>query len=109
MKYVDWYDDDGLRRRSLVRDDRDDPRAGIPFDPPDLAGLGLLDTQRVAIHNALAERRLYTWRDVTAQQDGIISALRTLAARGVLPAGQIRIIKRQLVQLYRQQEGNTNG
>ena len=106
MKYVDWLDPDGFLRRSLVRDDRDDPRQGIPFDPPDLVGLGLPDAVRLAIHNTLAERQLYTWRDVVRQQDGITSALRTLAARGVLPADQIRNVKRQLVLLYRT-GGNT--
>ena len=103
MKYVDYIDPDGYARRALVRDDRDDPRQGIPFDPPDLASVNLPEVQRMAVHNALAERGLYTWRDVVRQQDGITSALRTLAARGVLPAAQISNIKRQLVQLYRQE------
>lgn len=102
MKYVDWLDDAGCSRRSLVRSAQDDPRQGIPFDPPDLADLDLSPEQRVAVHNALAARGLITWRDVVAQQDGITSALRTLAARGVLPADQIRTIKRQLVLLYRE-------
>lgn len=106
MKYVSWLDDAGYSRRTLVRDDRDDPRLGIPFDPPALDTLGLPPEQQVALHNALAERQLFTWRDVVVQQDGITSALRTLAARGVLPAANIKRIKRDLVQLYRQ-EGNT--
>jgi len=103
MKYVNYTDADGYAHRSLVRDDRDDPRQGIPFDPPPLGALDLLETQRLAIWNALAERGLYTWRDVLRQQDGITSALRTLAARSVLPAAQISNIKRQLVMLYRQE------
>lgn len=108
MKYIDWLDDAGYSRHSLVRDGRDDPRQGIPFDPPALDALGLPPEQQVAVHNALAARGLLTWRDVVTQQDGITSALRTLAARGVLPAADIKRIKRDLVQLYRQ-EGNTNG
>ena len=104
MKFIDYTDVAGYKRRSLVRDDRDDPRAGIPFSPPDLASLDLSDAQRVALHNALADRQLYAWRDVVRQQDGITSALKTLAARGVLPAAQISTIKRQLVYLYRETE-----
>ena len=103
MKFIDYIDPDGYARRALVRDDRDDPRQGIPFDPPGLASLPLSEVQRIAVHNALVERQLYTWRDVLKQQDGITSALRTLAARGVLPAAQISTVKRQLVMLYRQE------
>lgn len=106
MKYIDWTDDAGYHRRSLVRSEHDDPRQGIPFDPPELDSLGLPLEQALALHNALASRQLYSWRDVVAQQDGLTSALRTLAARGVLPADRIRVIKRRLVELYRQ-EGNT--
>ena len=106
MKFIDYTDAAGCIHHVAVRTDKDDPRQGIPFDPPDVGKLGLPDAQRVALHNALVERRLFTWRDVVVQQDSITAALRTLAARGVLPADQIGKIKRQLVLLYRQ-EGNT--
>jgi len=103
MKYVDYTDSGGFLRRSLVRGDRDDPALGIQFDPPPMDTLDLPDALRLALHNALAERQLYAWRDVVAQQDSITSALRTLAARGVLPADQISTLKRQLIYLYRQE------
>jgi len=105
MRYHTYTDNAGWVRRVLLRDG--DPAAaagkiGIPADPPDLAGLGeisgLTEQARRDLHNALAERGLYTWQDVVARGNAITTAVAALARQHQLDAPAL---KRAVVRLYR--------
>ena len=88
MQTVEWTDEDGRRRVRLVRDALDDPREGIPLEPPDvdrmdwhaiqrdlgdrlghiavsLYALGW-DGMRTELHNQLLSRGLLGWEEVQA-------------------------------------------
>lgn len=97
MRLVEWTDDDGFKRAALVRDnDPDEAReSGIPLGPPDLYELDW-DAIRCELHNELMNRRLFTWNDVVAAQDGLTNTIK-------------RVLKRRLVTLYRQGPGNSPG
>jgi hypothetical protein len=105
MRYHIYTDNAGWVRRVLLRDG--DPataarKIGIPADPPDLAGLGdiagLTDEARRDLHNALAERGLYTWQDVVARGNAITAAVAALTRQYKLDGSAL---KRAVVQLYR--------
>jgi hypothetical protein len=91
MKLVTWEDKHGYKHRSLVRDDDSDEMAqyGILQDPPNLEGLDW-EGIKLDLHNALAERGLYSWRDVQEKR----------GLRGAI----LSAMKRRLVYLYREAE-----
>jgi len=91
MRIVQWEDERGYIRRSMVRDEDPDTfaQAGIPLDPPDLDMIDW-DWIKRELHNTLVEYELYNWDDVVKNQNGanIQSAL-------------LRVLKRPLINLYR--------
>jgi hypothetical protein len=97
MKSVIWTDEEGYRRRSLLRDVDPDHLApqGIPADVPDLSHLDWDDIQR-ELHNALVERGLFTWTDVQRAQNGVTSAV-------------TQVFKKRLIALYKLKLEAKNG
>lgn len=92
MKLVQWTDDKGYYRLSLIRDRDPEELApqGLPYDPPDINSL---DWERIKreIHNLLVSNRLLSWQDVQRSQNGITSIVNAT-------------VKRELIILYRQME-----
>jgi hypothetical protein len=79
MKLIEYTDERGRTRRSLLRDD-DPPEwaaqgRGIPQDPPDLDQLDW-EQARVDLHNELAVRGLLGFDDVQGQRGGLNAAIR---------------------------------
>lgn len=89
MKSVQWTDERGYLRVSLLRDNDDVSLApqGIPISPPDLDRLDWDEIKR-ELHNLLVERGLFDYADVVAQQNGVSAAI-------------VTVLKRKLVALYR--------
>jgi len=90
LRLVKWTDETGFLRQARVRDDdrdEDAPRIGIPSDPPDLGQLDWHAIER-ELHNELAERGLFTWRDVQRAQNAVSSAVR-------------RIVTKRIIELYK--------
>jgi hypothetical protein len=103
MRLVQWLDDDGYRRQSLVRDDDPDDMAeyGIPLDPPSLAELDIPEEVRLDLHNELSARGLLTWDDVLAQQNGVTGVVKAVASRHNLDEPDMRALRRAVLVLYR--------
>lgn len=103
MRYCFFVDAEGYRRRVIVRDadkESDAERIGIPADPPDLAGIdGLTDDARRELHNTLSDRGLFTWQDVTAQNNGVTVTCAAIARKHHL--ADASALKRELVRRYR--------
>lgn len=91
MRYAHYTDDDGRKRRTLVRDTDPDSAAqrGIPADPPDVSQLDW-SSMPTKLHNALVNRGLYTWEDVQ-RTDGLTSAI-------------LEVLRVDLIRLFRQEE-----
>ena len=89
MKLIEWMDEDGYKRGSLLREGDPEPirEAGLPVSPPDV---NLIDWDAVKrdLHNQLYERGIFNWDDVQRAQSGVTGAV--LAA-----------LKRQVLVLYR--------
>ena len=89
MKLIEWTDEDGYKRGSLLRHGDPDPirDAGIPVGPPDL---DMIDWEQVrrSLHNQLYERGIFTWEDVQREQSGVTAAV-------------LHALKRQVLVLYR--------
>ena len=86
MKTIEWVDERGYKRRSMLRDDDPDELAhmGIPLPgPPDLDQLDWGHLQR-ELHNALFNAGLFTWQDVQVAQTGVTSAILTGFKRPVV-------------------------
>lgn len=92
MREITWIDEDGYKRRSLIRDDDPNELApqGIPVDPPDLSRLDWLEIQR-DLHNILVDRGLSTWEDVRSANGGVTSSI-------------VSVMKRRVIALYRTDE-----
>lgn len=91
MRRVDWTDEQGRRRRSLIKDSDPDSVAprGIPVEPPDIYNGIDWDAVKAEIASMLYEQQLYTWQDVISNQQAFGAAQ--------------SVIKRHLVNLYKQQ------
>lgn len=94
MKLVQWTDDKGYYRLSLLRDKDSDELApqGLPYDPPDIDSLDWEKIKR-DIHNLLVSNRLLNWKDVQQKQNGITSIVNAT-------------LKRELIILFRQSESD---
>lgn len=91
MKEVDYIDQNGYKRKRVVRDSVPDKEAhrGIPLEPPDLSLIDWDEIQR-ELHNRLIDRGLITMKDVRhlkTLQNAITS-----------------IIQPKVVALYKQQD-----
>lgn len=103
MKLVKWTDDNGYLRQAMLRtSDLDDNKEyGIPLDPPDLSEFGIPEEIRLDLHNELVKRKLVTWLDVQAQQDGVTATVRYIAKRHDLSQSETRQLRRDLLMAYR--------
>ncbi|NIM52297.1 MAG: hypothetical protein GTO22_24140 [Gemmatimonadales bacterium] len=103
MRLIQWLDDDGYRRQSLVRDDDPDDMAeyGIPLDPPSLAELDIPEEVKRDLHNELSVRGLLTWTDVMAQQNGVTGVVKAVAGQHDLSEPDTRALRRAVLALYR--------
>jgi hypothetical protein len=90
MKTVIFVDSDGYQRRALLRDDDPESMAecGIPAGPPDLRHIGVDELLR-DMNNLLVQQELFTWDDVQRKSGGLTPVL--------------SLLKRRLVQMYRQE------
>ena len=88
MRYVEWLDDEGCKRLSMLRDsDSDDmARQGVPVRTIDVDEIDWIAVKR-ELHNEMVERRLLTWKDV--QQKGGLRGLVALTLQREL----IRLLK----------------
>ena len=89
MKVVNWTDDNGYKHRSVLRENDNDPRIGIPTDVPDIRQLNW-DWIVRELHNRMMEAELFTLKDVEANQQ--LSSL------------ILSVVRRQIVMLYKEQQ-----
>jgi hypothetical protein len=103
MRLIQWLDDDGYRRQSLVRDHDPDEFAeyGIPLDPPSLAELNIPEEVKLDLHNELSVRGLLTWTDVLAQQNGVTGVVKHIARKHSIDEPDMRALRRAVLALYR--------
>lgn len=104
MRLVQWTDEDGYHRQSLLRDEDGDDEAiyGIPLDPPSLAEMtGIPEEVKRDLHNELVARKLITWADVLAQQSGVTGVVKAIASRHNLSGQMARDVRRALLTEYR--------
>ena len=92
MRLVNWTDENGYKRRSLVRDNDPDTEAesGIRKDIPSLNELDWEDMKRT-LHNYLFDNGVFTRDDVTRLQNSVTNAITAT-------------FRRQIINLYRRQE-----
>lgn len=90
MRFVIWEDEQGLRHRSVIRDDDPDELAEkcIPQDPPDINDLDWDEIKR-DLHNALVSRGLFNYDDLIHSQNGVTGAIMTA-------------LRSRLIALYKQ-------
>ncbi len=84
MRRVVWSDMQGRRWTSLIPEAWDEAMAeqGIPVGPVSLETMGLPLAWEVALHNALHDRNLLTYRDVLQRPGDVAQALRAVWKRG---------------------------
>jgi hypothetical protein len=88
LKAITWIDDNGRKRRSLIKDN-DGPemaRYGIPSDPPDIRSMDIEAVFR-EIEALQFEHGLYSWRAANDDPSGIQAC--------------INVFKRKMLELYR--------
>jgi hypothetical protein len=88
LKAVLWTDDQGRKRRSLIKD-KDEPemaRYGIPADPPDVRNIDLEAIYR-EIEALQYSHGLFDWRAANKDQAGVQAC--------------INVFKREFLKLYR--------
>lgn len=76
MKVVEYFDDDGKQRISIVRDaDINLTSEGIKIEPPPFDDI--LEEAKVALHNELVRRRIFTYADLSQRQGEFEAAIRS--------------------------------
>ena len=90
MKQLHYIDNTGKAHVSIVRQQDDDPRIGIPLEPPDV---GRIDWECVKtdLHNELTVRGIRTLNDVRSNGNGFTGAI-------------LSALKNRLIALYREEE-----
>jgi len=90
MKVIRWIDDSGYGRVSIVRDEDSilEAASGLQNGPPDVT---TLDWENVVkdLHNALVDRKLFSYQDVIKSKDGVTSAI-------------LSALRRKVITLYKQ-------
>ena len=91
MKTVIYEDQQGFKRRSLVKDSDESEQGeyGIPSGPPDVR---LLDWEEIArdVNNALVHMEAFTYVDLQGSPEAVQAAT--------------NVLKRALISLYKQEE-----
>ena len=88
MQTVEWTDDRGRKRCRLVHDVLDDPREGVPLEPPDVDRLDW-EAVKATLHNQLMERGLLDAKAVQRNPNAFIGAI-------------FAALRRPLLDLYRE-------
>jgi hypothetical protein len=90
LKEVIWIDDNGRKRRSLIKNDDGPEKAhyGVPKDAPDIRSMDMEAVYR-EIEALQYEHGLFDWRAAN-QNQGAIQAC-------------INVFKRKFLELYRNQ------
>jgi len=93
MREIQWTDEHGFKKCSLIRDNDPDEYApyGIPTMPPDVAII--LEEAKLEIHNNLVERKLFTWRDVQVAQNAITAIVN-------------QAVRNKIIILYKEADNN---
>lgn len=88
MQRVEWTDGKGRKRCRLVHNVLDDPKEGVPLEPPDL---DRLDWERIkaVLHNELMDRGLLTAQDAQVNPNAFSGAI-------------FAALRRPLLDLYRE-------
>lgn len=88
MKTIDWVDDRGRKRRSLVKDTDGIEAAqyGIPVEPPDIRNLDW-DAVIKEIEDKQFEHRMYDWQQAQQSPAAIQEC--------------INVFKRHFIRLYK--------
>lgn len=76
MKIVIWTDDKGIKHRSILQEHQVEtrPEEGYVSDVPDIFSLDWEQIKK-ELHNALTDRKLFTYEDVVHSQNGITGAV----------------------------------
>ncbi len=92
MKLVEYTDEDGKQRISIVRDaDTDMLSAGIRIEPPPLDDI--LDEAKVELHNELVKRKLFTYLDFQKRPDELGAAINKVVTQKII--ARLRQIEKQ--------------
>ena len=92
MKLLKFEDEQGYLRHSWVKDTDNNPKRGVPLNPPDLSSLNLNTKQQKELHNTLVEYRLFNHLDVLKSGNGVTGILRRM---------ELKHLRRQLLALYK--------
>ena len=92
MKILKYEDTEGYIRHSWVKDGDDNPKYGIPQNPPDLSSLNLEPEVQKELHNALVESKIFTHLDVLNSGGGVTSILTRM---------KLKHLRQQVLILYK--------
>lgn len=90
MKQLHYTDNSGKAHVAMVRQQDDDPRIGIPLEPPDVSRIDW-EGVKTDLHNELTLRGIMTVRDIWANGNGFTGAI-------------LSALKNRLIALYREEE-----
>lgn len=90
MKYMIYVDQNGYKRRALVKDVDTvyDAHKGIPSGPPDPRDMDW-DAIKKEINNVLCDSSIFTWDDLQRKPSEF--------------QGALNVLKRHMIALYRQE------
>jgi hypothetical protein len=76
MKVVEYFDDDGRQRISIVRnEDENLTSEGIKIEPPPFDDI--LEEAKIALHNELVRRRIFTYMDLSKRPEELEASIRS--------------------------------
>lgn len=78
MRKIEWVDEQGYKRCSIIRDEDDDSMVefGIRVEPPPVSMIDWNGVQR-DLHNALYDHGITGWPDVQGTRGDIVSMIVT--------------------------------
>lgn len=83
MKVVEYFDDEGKQRISIVRSaDESLTSEGIRIEPPPLDEI--LEEAKTELHNELVRRRLFTYADLSQRPEELEAAVRRIITRKII-------------------------
>lgn len=83
MKVVEYFDDEGKQRISIVRSaDEDLTSEGIRIEPPPLDEI--LEEAKIELHNELVRRHLFTYADLSQRPEELDAAIKKVITRKIV-------------------------